>query len=115
MEDLQKIREWIRFACERNGVPELTQVILIEWNKRFTNRLGDAIYNRISMRARIRLSLPLWPRLTTEEERQGDGGSRSLPCDRRLQTRVRSSPSRLRVEGSDAELRFETSSAPLCG
>ncbi len=69
MEDCQKIKEWIRFACECNGVPELSQVILVEWNKRFTSRLGDAIYNRVSMRARIRLSTPLWSLATTADIR----------------------------------------------
>jgi len=70
VEDQHKIRKWIRFACDCNGVPELAQVILVEWNGRFTHRLGDAIYNRISMRARIRLSLPLWQRLSEETRRE---------------------------------------------
>ena len=66
MEDRQKIREWIRFACDCNGVPELTQLIRVEWNGRFTLRLGDAHYSPISMRGRVRLSVPLWPRASTE-------------------------------------------------
>jgi SprT protein len=66
VEDRQKIREWIRFACERNEVPELAQVILVEWNTRFRCRLGDASYNPITYRARIRLSTPLWPRASAE-------------------------------------------------
>ena len=70
MEDRHKIRGWIKHACDCNGVPELAQMIWIEWNKRFTSRLGDATYNRISMRARIRLSLPLWPRLSEEERKE---------------------------------------------
>lgn len=70
MEDCQKIKEWIRFACERNGVPELAQVVVVKWNPRFTYRLGDAIYNRTSMRARVRLSIPLWPRISEEERRE---------------------------------------------
>jgi hypothetical protein len=37
------INEWIRFACECNGVPELAQAIVVEWNSRFTRRLGDGI------------------------------------------------------------------------
>jgi SprT protein len=60
------IRKWIYFACERNSVLELAQVIVVEWNRRFTCRLGDAYYSPISMRARIRLSVPLWPRASTE-------------------------------------------------
>lgn len=69
MEDRQ-IREWIRFACERNKVPELAQVILVEWNPRFTRRLGDAGYSSITFRARIRLSSPLWPRTPEIDRRE---------------------------------------------
>jgi SprT protein len=69
MED-RHIREWIRFACERNGVPELAQVILVEWNSRFTRRIGDAAYSHVTFRARIRLSLPLWPRASEQDRRE---------------------------------------------
>ena len=65
MEDRQ-IRSWIRFACDCNGVPELAQVILVEWNTRFTCRLGDAIYNPVSYRARIRISSLLFPRASEQ-------------------------------------------------
>ena len=33
MED-RHIREWTRFGCDSNGVSELAQVIIIEWNRR---------------------------------------------------------------------------------
>jgi len=66
LEPRHKIREWIRFACECNDVPELAQVVFVEWNGRFTHRLGDATYNRITYRARIRLSSVLWPRASEE-------------------------------------------------
>ena len=69
MED-RHIREWIRFACERNGVSELAQVIRVEWNRRFTRRLGDAGYNSVTFRARIRLSIPLWPRTSERDRRE---------------------------------------------
>ena len=52
--DDRHIRNWIRFACECNNVPELAQVIVVEWNPRFTSRLGDAGYSSITFRARIR-------------------------------------------------------------
>lgn len=59
---------WVRFACERNGVPELAQAIQIEWNRRFTRRMGDALYNPFTFRARIRLSnSPLWARASDQE------------------------------------------------
>ena len=28
-----QIRRWIRYACHCNGVPELAQVITVEWNR----------------------------------------------------------------------------------
>ena len=68
--DDQHIREWIRFACERNKVPELAQAILVEWNPRFTRRLGDAGYSSVTFRARVRLSLPLWPRASDKDKRE---------------------------------------------
>jgi SprT protein len=64
------IRSWIRFACERNGVPELAQVIVVVWNSRFTRRLGDAAYNSTTFRARVRLSVPLWPRASEVDRRE---------------------------------------------
>ena len=64
------IKEWIRFACECNGVPELAQAIIVEWNPRFTRRLGDGIYSPITFRARIRLSIPLWPRASEQDRRE---------------------------------------------
>jgi len=70
VEDRQKIREWIRFACKRNSVPELAQIIVVEWNPRFTCRLGDAIYSPSTYRARIRLSSTLWPRASEKERRE---------------------------------------------
>jgi SprT protein len=66
----REIRRWIRYACERNDVPELAQVIQVEWKTRFTRRLGDALYNPRSYQARIRLSVPLWERATEEERRE---------------------------------------------
>jgi SprT protein len=68
--DDRHIRDWIRFACERNGVSELAQVIHVEWNRRFTRRLGDAGYNSVTFRARIRLSIPLWPRTSERDRRE---------------------------------------------
>ena len=68
--DDRHIRSWIRFACERNEVSELAQVVVIEWNPRFTRRLGDAGYSSTTFRARIRLSIPLWSRSTEEDRRE---------------------------------------------
>ena len=68
--DDRHIRSWIRFACDCNGVPELAQVIVVEWNRRFTRRLGDAAYNSVTFRARIRLSSPLWQRASEVDRRE---------------------------------------------
>ena len=64
------IKSWIRFACDCNGASELAQAILVEWNPRFTRRLGDAAYSPITYRARIRLSIPLWPRASEQDRRE---------------------------------------------
>ncbi len=69
-EDDRHIRRWIRFACECNNVDELAQVIVVEWNPRFTRRLGDASYSHVTFRARIRLSIPLWPRASERDRRE---------------------------------------------
>jgi SprT protein len=61
---------WVRFACERNGVPELAQAVVVEWNPRFTRRMGDGMYCPLTYRARIRLSLPLWPRCSEKDRRE---------------------------------------------
>ena len=65
-----RIRRWVRYACERNEVPELCPVITVEWNRRFTRRMGDGMYNPRSFKARIRLSIPLWSRASAEEKRE---------------------------------------------
>ena len=69
-EEDRHIRSWIRFACDCNEVSELAQVIVVEWNRRFTRRLGDGAYSRTTYRARIRLSVPLWPRASEEDRRE---------------------------------------------
>jgi SprT protein len=68
--DKRHIKEWVWFACECNEVPELAQTIIVEWNARFTRRLGDAMYNPYTFRARVRLSLPLWPRASERDRRE---------------------------------------------
>lgn len=60
----------MQFACECNAVPELAQTIQIEFNNRFTRRMGDALYSPITFQAKIRLSLPLWPRASEEDRRE---------------------------------------------
>ena len=69
-QDRHLVRRWIQFACDCNGVPEFGQVIVVEWNPRFTRKMGDATYNPYTFRARVRLSVPLWPRASDQEKRQ---------------------------------------------
>jgi SprT protein len=59
--------DWVRLACECNDVSELAQTIVIEWNRRFTRRLGDAVFNPITFQSKIRLSIPLWPRASIQD------------------------------------------------
>ena len=68
-DDMEQIRSWIRFACEVNGVPELAEMIVVEWNNRFTRKLADALHSPSRNLARIRLSIPLWPRATEQQRR----------------------------------------------
>ena len=72
----------------------------VEWNRRFTRRMGDGMYNPRSFKARIRLSIPLWS-TSVGGGTPRDRDPRSLPCDRGLSIRLRSF-SRYRVEtGND--------------
>ena len=56
MNNDDKVRSWIKFACDTCGVPDLTREIKFIWNKRFTRKLGDANCKK----RLIRLSIPLW-------------------------------------------------------
>ena len=53
----------IRECCEANNVGYLAERISIEFNDRFTSRLGDA---NISL-MRVRFSAPLWRRASVKE------------------------------------------------
>ena len=52
------------------GEPELYERIKVQWNSRFTRRMGDAIYYRRSGTGRVRFSPVLWDRATPEERRE---------------------------------------------
>lgn len=54
----------IRKVLEANGCPDIFDRITVEWNARFTRRMGDATYGIY----RIRLSSPLWSRATKAEQ-----------------------------------------------
>jgi len=66
-----EVREWIRFACECNGVDGLEHKIRIEWSNRLTRSMGNCGRDRWSdICGRswvVKLSVPLFSRATTEE------------------------------------------------
>lgn len=64
----QEIRDWTQFACDSCGCPELAAKIQIKFNNRFTRRMGDA--SACGGRYVVRLSAPLWPRATKEQQRE---------------------------------------------
>ena len=61
------IADSIRSICSQLGVPELFAKIKVEWNGRFTCRMGDAEWNQLADTGLVRFSMPLWPRASVEE------------------------------------------------
>jgi len=61
----ERVRELIRETFRKNGLPESqADQIQLEWNDRFTSRMGDANHSK----QRIRLSTPLFRRATVEQQ-----------------------------------------------
>lgn len=58
----------VETACARCDVPELATSIKITWNNRFTARMGDAHWVNKASTGLIRLSRPLWPKATIDEQ-----------------------------------------------
>lgn len=59
-------RAWANDALEMLGHPDLN--VCIEFNKRFTSKMGDACY-MTPVGPRIRLSAPMWPLIPAAERR----------------------------------------------
>ena len=60
-----EVREWVEYACECNGCPELVGRIVIRWSNRMTRSKGIARYTGIGENIRrmsITLSIPLFNR-----------------------------------------------------
>lgn len=64
--DLPKIRQTIATTIQKLQVEGLS--VDIEWKTRFTRKAGDARYYPALKRGRIRLSVPLWPRMPEAEK-----------------------------------------------
>ena len=63
--NIQKI---IADGCVKAGHAILPALIRVEWNGRFTRRLGDATYNHATKNGRIRLSTQLWASMNEYEK-----------------------------------------------
>lgn len=60
-----RIRELMEMACAKNNIhADFASRIRVEWNDRFTARMGDANYSKM----RMRLSTPLFIRAFAEEQ-----------------------------------------------
>ena len=67
---LVEIREWIRFACECNGCPEIADNIRIVWSNRLKRSMGNCGRDRqsgLGRSWRIKLSVPIFERAGSEE------------------------------------------------
>lgn len=70
-EPTQEIKNWVKFACEKNNVPDLADKITIRFNFRLTEKMGRAwgefCHKHINL---IELSEPLWFLQSKEEQKE---------------------------------------------
>jgi SprT protein len=64
------LAEAVAKTLVQKKIAEVGQVIVVEWNRRFTKRLGDGGYNPVTFQSKIRLSVPLWPRASEQDRRE---------------------------------------------
>ena len=64
--DIDKITEWMKFACDCVGFAGFDRQIAVFWSKLFTRTIGVADWG---LRV-IRLSVSLWKQMTTEQRRE---------------------------------------------
>jgi predicted SprT family Zn-dependent metalloprotease len=62
------VTEYIAIACVLCGVEELIGRIRVAWNGRFIARMGDARWDHRKGTGLIRLSMPLWPKASQDEQ-----------------------------------------------
>jgi len=63
------VRVWIGRTLKHLDELEILESLEVEWNKRFTSRLGSARSIKVTESFRLRFSVPLWPRATPKERR----------------------------------------------
>lgn len=68
-----RVGGWVIEYLTKVGREDLLDVVRVEWNSRFTRRMGDATYRPAlpgrEIVARCRFSIPLWERASEEERR----------------------------------------------
>jgi SprT protein len=62
----KEIREAIKFACERNKVPEFSKQIRYEFNTRFRTKAGVAVYSKNL----IKLSTEIFGQFSKDQQRE---------------------------------------------
>ena len=67
---MTEIHELIKETFDLCEEPELYEYTKIQWNSRFTSRMGDALYYHRTNTGRIRFSPLLWNRASPEERRE---------------------------------------------
>lgn len=65
-----QIREWIDYALDQNDVGYLSNLIRVEWNKRFTRKFAEAAYGAMPPRGIIRISPMIWERAAIAQRRE---------------------------------------------
>jgi SprT protein len=65
----QEAYELINKTFIKCGQPDLVGKVSIQFNARFTSRMGDAVYWKRNDRGRVRLSSPLWHYASADERR----------------------------------------------
>ncbi len=61
---------WIGQTLKRLDELEILESLSVEWNERFTSRLGSARSIWVTKNFHLRFSVPLWPRATPTERRE---------------------------------------------
>jgi len=65
-----EVWDWIRFACDCNGCPEVAGRIKLVWSNRMTSSMGIASKKPFNDYYELKLSVKLFARASEEEKRQ---------------------------------------------